>query len=72
MYPFSRLVFLNKLTFLNTCGGLKVSGKIMWDDRGVVEFEFAAHTAAKRPTQVAMWFNDLILKKARSEDSRSR
>lgn len=57
-------MFLNRLTFLNTCGGLKLSGKIMLDDRGAVEFEFAAHTRAKRPIQVAIWVEDLILRRA--------
>ena len=62
MYPFSRLMFLSRLTFLNTCGGLKLSGRVMWDERGAVEF--AAQIVAKTPTQIVMRFSDLISRHA--------
>lgn len=56
-----------------------MSGKIKWDDRGAVKFEFAAHSIAKRPAEVARTLNELILRRAsfncrewQSENSRSR
>lgn len=55
-------MFLSRFTFLNTCGGLKLSGRIMWDERGAVEF--AAQIVAKTPTQIVMRFSDLISRHA--------
>lgn len=54
----------NELTFLNTSGGLKLFGRIICEERGVLWFEWAAENVKSAEIEAAKQVDNLILKLA--------
>ena len=54
----------NELTFLNTSGGLKLFGRIICEERGVLRFEWAAEDVKSAEIEAAKQVDNLIFKLA--------